>query len=184
MAVIDDERGAALRREARRQPGRDVERGFRLFQHGAVGTGVGQPAIRLAREAEGERSVLGQADETLAPAAFRADILPDRQGVEEFVGEDDGGAGRHVGDMRVPGDRRARRGQGCLLPRLQHGARLDETDVGGIEEARHDARGPQDIGHQRAAPGPELDQAHGVGRAHEAPDLGLPRARSARRTSG
>ena len=35
MAVIDDERGAALGREARRQPGHDVERGFRPFQHGA-----------------------------------------------------------------------------------------------------------------------------------------------------
>mgnify|MGYP004002689995 CR=1 FL=1 len=45
----------------------------------------------------------------------------------------------------------------------------------GGQKAIHTVGGAQGIGHQRAAPRAELDQAHHFGAAHLGPDMGAPK---------
>jgi hypothetical protein len=70
---------------------------------------------RLQQRAEGEIAVLVHHHHALVPAVVLLDRLMHRQRVEEFVGEDDGGAFRHLFQRLVPEDWHAVRLQGLRL---------------------------------------------------------------------
>ena len=95
-------------------------------------------------------------------------------------------SGRSVGrpaELVVPVHRQP--GQGRRLPLAQDRAGLDQVDrIGRLQKLGRHPRRAQRVGHQRAAPGTELDQRPrgraGRGRANAGPGPG----RSARRTAG
>ena len=117
------------------------------------------------------------ADQTLAPAAAATHVLPERQRVEEFVGEQDHRAARHLREHRMPRGRRCRGRERLALPSAQHRAGLDQVQTGGRDEFGGDpSPRPPGVGRQRAASGAEFHQPNRVRRTHRPPDLDAPRA--------
>ncbi len=116
-------------------------------------------------------------DDALVPAVGLLDRLVDWQCIDELVGDDDDGPARNVGERGVP-QRSARRN---LRSRRRCTSRIFGlistrcSDDGGAEvlDDLHRAHG---VGHQCAASGPELDDAHVFRRAHLFPDGGHPQA--------
>ena len=128
---------------------------IRVFQF----SGTGDEAEALA--------VVRKADAAFTPASLKADILPDRQGVEELVGDDQkrrvaGQGGNrvvcHCAFVASPVERR-------LLDLPQPGAGLHQMRAGCDAKLRSQARDAQDVGHQRAATGTQLDQMELLWRA-------------------
>ncbi len=76
--------------------------------------------------------------------------------------------------MPCDGPRRA--GQRLPLPAGEGRRHLDEMDVDGRVKGGKGARGPQEVGHQRAAAGAELDEPDGLRPAEGVPGLGRPDA--------
>jgi hypothetical protein len=76
----------------------------------------------------------------------------------------------------MPVDTGAAGGERLLLDGAEARARLDEMDLGGGGEARHDAHDPQEVGHQRAAAWAELGEHEASRRAHCLPDDDCPDA--------
>ena len=75
-------------------------------------------------------------DDALVPAVGLFDRLMNRQRVDEFVGDDDGGAARHIGEGGVPQHRHAEAFQPLLLHLLQLGADFDQMN----DDAPHENR--------------------------------------------
>ena len=71
----------------------------------------------------------------LVPAAAHALELPDGDGVEELVGNEDHRAERNLVQPLMPGDPVGRGGEGLALQGSQRRAELDEVDAGGSGEA-------------------------------------------------
>ena len=87
-------------------------------------------------DAEAQRSAVAvEADLAFAPAVSVAHELADGEAVEEFIGEDDGGAGRHGVEIVVVLD--AIGAETVGLRAAKCGAGFDEGDVGGVEKAGH-----------------------------------------------
>ena len=63
-----------------------------------------------------------------------------------------------------------------MLDRRKHRARFYQADLEHGAEVRSDARRPQSVAHQRAAPGAKFDQPHRIGRAHRRPHFRRPEA--------
>ena len=76
----------------------------------------------------------------------------------------------------MPGDFRAAGGEARTLGLLEHRRGFDQMHVERIEELRHDAGGPQEVGHQGAATGAKFDQAQALRQAQCAPELHGPKA--------
>ena len=196
VTVIDEQR-RAVRRAAMRaaMPPASARRGRRRPRRPCRAAPHRARAVRPAGRGEGfpdpRRTPTGrrrrQAPRSRSRQAVgRATVLPDRQRVEELVGEQHqpGRAGQSrstpcqaaAGSPRAPLPAAARR----------RGLDLDEVERraprGRPVHASPAAR--SDIGHQRAAARPELDQAQRRRPADYAPHLGGPQRRSARRTSG
>ena len=171
-AVIDEQRRPACRSEMAGKLRDDIERDRRLLEHSADRCGDLQRAPSRSRHAEGEVAVIVEPDQPLAPAFGRHHELVERQGVEELVGDRDDRAVERAGHRIVPD--RFEPFQRRRLPATQDGAGLDEMNGQRRMEARHDPRRPQHIGHQRAAPRPELDEAEPCRRAHRLPGMGRP----------
>jgi hypothetical protein len=131
---------------------------------------------RIGRQAEGEPARGIEADQPLVPAGVGAHELPDAEGIEEFVGDEERRPRPDVVEAVVPLDRHAGAGQGRFLALPQHGAGLDQGDANGVQEPRHDACGAQKIGHQRAAPRSQLDEPQRRRRTHRLPGGGAPHA--------
>ena len=114
-----------------------------------------------------------EGDEPLGPARRAAHELPDRQRVEEFVGDQQQ---RPVGQVvEIARAQTALRREPLRLRRAQApgSPRPDAAAARGGNPGTAAARA-QHIGHQRAAAGPQLDQEHRVGRAHPLPQIGAP----------
>ena len=129
---------------------------------------------RCRRRAAG----LVEADDALAPDAVGAHELPDRQRVEELVGDEEKRPVRHVVEAR-----RARRFRRPLPPsvfclaRSQRRARLDQMR----RRPRSRKSGALAATRRMSAisvprPGPSSTSRTGVGRADHAPDMDEPRA--------
>ena len=113
-------------------------------------------------EDEAEGAVRVHAHQALVPAPRPADELADRQGVQELVGDQQQRpVARQARRLVVPLHRQP--GQERRLPLAQGRAGLDQMDAHGGGERGHHPRRPQRVGHQRAAPGPELDHGHPAG---------------------
>ena len=95
-----------------------------------------------------------------------------RQRVEELVGDQQHRSLRHLVERGVPPDRLAREAR--ALQAAQARAGLDQMQAQARAKSRHLRRRPQDIRHQGAAAGPELDQQAGVGPAEVRPGPGEP----------
>ena len=115
------------------------------------------------------QGLTGKSHHPFAPAAAGPLKLPNRQGVEEFIGQQ---IKRSVGQVLhgigplgpIPGQR-------LRLPGAQDGRDLDQTQPQGFVKPRHGLGGAQDIGHQRAAAGAKFGQHKGGGLALIEPDL-------------
>ena len=137
------------------------------------GIGKGRGERREARRQGQPQGAVGcEPDHALAPALGGLVELAHRQGVEEFIGDQQERARRHVVEAFVPGRREA--GQGGALCPPERTAGVDEMQVECGVEARHGTGRAQRVGHQRAAAGSEFDQPHGRGRAHRPPALRQP----------
>ena len=165
VAIVDDQRPAAVAAQARADRGGDGTARF-----GDFGLGAGRRVRQQAREGrdagrqcKAQRLAVGcQADHALGPAARRLVELAHRQGIEELVGDQQRRARRHIVEAFVPG--RAPGGEGGLLDGAQRFVDLDEMKIDRGVKARDAARGAQGIGHQGAAAGSQLDQPHRRGR--------------------
>ena len=110
---------------------------------------------------------ISEAHHPLAPHALAALELTDRDGIEEFIGEKDHRALGRVLQPVMPAGRLAH-SFALLLP--QHRAGFDEVETGGGGEGGSSlAHGAQHVGHQRAAPRSEFDEAEGWRLAHGGP---------------
>ena len=174
MAVVDEQSRPALSRQTSADLEHQAVTDRADLEHLAFVRLRRDEPFGLGGEAESQLAGAVEADQPFMPAARAAHILPDRQRIEEFIGDQDGGAVRRLAEPRRPGDRRARRQQRIVLDRRQGRARVDEPDVERGAEFRRDARGAQRIAHQRAAARSEFDQAQGFGRAHRRPDFRRP----------
>ncbi len=170
IAVIDEERGAALARKTRRQVARQGPRRRPRLAHRA-GFRVAQ-RLGGGRIGKGQRAI-GKCDDALAPVVSAAHELADRERVQKFIGDEQHRAARHVRQIIVPPGRRAQR---LFLRRAQHRAALDQMQPRGAREVRHKPRGAERVLHQRAAARPELDQQNRIGRAHPLPQIDAPQA--------
>ena len=150
----------------------DVERQARLLEDGPGRRRDAQRLLTRGSQTEGEAATRIEPDEPLAPALRRHHELVERQGIEEFIGDDDHGAGQGVADIVVP-DRIGALQRG-RLPLAQNRAGLDEMHRDRLAKARDDPGRPQHVGHQRAPPRPELDQAQSRGCPHRLPEMGCP----------
>jgi hypothetical protein len=168
-AVVDDQRGAARRDEAVGEAFHGGHARPRNLQHRPGRGRRGKPGVRLGGEAEDQALAVGP-DQALAPAALRAHELPDRERVEELVGEGDRRAVRDVAEIGMPGQRDGGAREGRPLPGFEHGARFHEVQAQGVEEAGEGAPGSQGVGSKRSATGAELDEPHGVRAPHPLPD--------------
>src|SRR6476646_3891645 len=96
-------------------------------------------------------SVIGR-DQTLPPRAAAKDELPDRQGIDEFVGEHDKRSVRQRVELSMPAQRHWRSLEGVPLCLNRDIACLDERHGDAIEEFRNAPPGTDRILHQSAAP--------------------------------
>ena len=83
---------------------------------------------RIAGDADGKFSAGRDLDDTLVPAVGLFDRLVNRQRVDEFVGDDDDGAARNLGEGAMPQNRHAEAFQPLLLRLLQLGADFDQMN--------------------------------------------------------
>ena len=106
MAVIDDEGrpfiaypAANFERDRVGTPfiDRAGRRVTKLPRHGSIEMGQ-----RIACGTQSQIPLRGDVDDALVPAVGLLDRLVNRQCVNELVGDDDVGAGGHVGERRVP----------------------------------------------------------------------------------
>ncbi len=107
------------------------------------------------------------------PAAAVALELPDRQRVQELVGDQEKAARRDGIQVLVPGGRG--RGERPRLQGAERRARLHEMHAQRAAEIRRHSEGAQRVHHQSAAAGPELHEQHRIGPAHLRPDVGAPK---------
>ena len=136
-----------------------------------------EPRDRLRRQREGELAAGIDGDLALVPAGRTALRLVDGQGVEEFVGEHDRRARRHLGERRVPAHRHvAGVAQRVRLALPQGGAHLDEMHAQRPAEFGRGAGGADRIEHHGAAAGPDLDELEHGGRADLLPHFGGPQS--------
>ncbi len=184
VAVVDDERCAArlavrhdaaaeLEREAVAAP--FVDRADRRIAH-RLRQELLEQRQGIVADAEGEVAIDVELDRAFVPAVELLHRLMHRQRVEEFVGDDDERAVRHLVERVVPVDRHVDTAERLLLPLLKHRARLDHVHDDGVAEFRQNARGAQHVHHHGAAAGAKLDKADVLRRAHLAPDRCAPDA--------
>ncbi len=130
---------------------------------------------RVRREREGELVAGIDGDPALMPPGRPALRLMNGQGVEEFVGEHDRGAGRHLGERRMPAHRHvAGVAQRVRLALPQSRAHLDELHPQHAAELGRGAGGADGIEHHGAAAGADLDELEHGRRADLLPHLGGP----------
>jgi len=128
---------------------------------------------RQRRRAQGQTARVVQPYDTLVPAAALLDELADRERIQELAGDQQRRPVRHAGQALVPVRPGVRQRRG--LPGAQDGAGLDQMQLRGIARRRHGlGNGAQRVGHQRAAPGPQLDQPYRRGPTHGIPQRGAP----------
>ena len=80
--------------------------------------GRGEVRQRIAGDAEGEIAAAVDLDDALVPAVRFLDGLMHRQRVDEFVGDHDDRAGRHLFERVVPEDRNFEVAEPLLLGAL------------------------------------------------------------------
>ena len=131
---------------------------------------------RLRGIGEGELAVVTDLDLAQVPAAVALDGLVHRQRVEEFVGDDDGGAVRHFVEARVPLHRHAQRLERFLLVADEDRIDLHQVQRHGMAERRQTliARMASTIMVPR--PGPSSMTRKAIRRAHLLPHRAHPQA--------
>src|SRR5579863_8830310 len=177
VAVIDEERGAALARDLDAQGFAERCRGGAKLCDGAILRlrQLSGKQARLRVEIEGQAfAVAREGNASLMPCPARALELTDRQRVEEFIGDEQHRTMRQSYNVVVKHRRESR--EFFLLHAAQHGAALDEMQTHSFCKARHVTRRAQRVNHHRAATGPELDEQHRVRRAEALPVIRAPRA--------
>ena len=174
IAVIDDQRRAALSHDAAAERLRDIDRRRRSARDRSVGVRASRSGsiARLAVAPEEKRSS--------APSPMRRSCQPPCAS-NCWIGSASKNslAISSIGPAAGSRCRRgiaARSGRACPLARCAAPGLLDEMQPQGVGKARHAARGAQGIGHQGAAAGAELDQQHRIGRAEPLPIIGAPQA--------
>ena len=182
--VIDDQRPAAVTADARADGGgecacRSGDLGF------SAGRRLGQEAREgrdAGRQGKAQRLAVGrEADHAFAPAALRLVELAHRQGVEEFVGDHQRRARRHIVEALVPG--RLPGGERRPLGGTQRFVDVDEMQADRAMKVRHAARGAQGVGHQGR--GRARARSVSARRAVPSPASARPARRpKSRRTSG
>ena len=131
VAVVDDQRRAALAHHALADAEREivgapfVDRADRRVAHGR-GHELVEQRDHLVGNAEHEIVVAVDLDHALVPAVELLDRLVDRQRVEEFVGEDDRRAVRHLLERLVPHRRHVDGAERLLLLLAQLRIDLDQ----------------------------------------------------------
>ncbi len=98
--------------------------------------------------------------------------MPDRQRVEEFVGDQQ----QPPGWQRLDALDKMRLGDSepALLLGAQNRARFDEVQPERLPKRRQGRGGAQEVLHQRAAPRPQLGQDDRIGPADPLPQIGAP----------
>ena len=175
VTVVDHESRAAMRCNAGGDLFRDGCTRGRDFGSLALGRiARGCRKRRVARKRYGRKhwheAFAVEPDITLAPALLRALVLCHRQGVEEFIGDEEEGQGRQGGDAVVP--RRMR--YAGFLRVAEHGARFDEMNLRRIPHAGNAADCTQEVGHQCASPGTEFGDGDAFRCALSQPLVGEP----------
>ena len=185
VAVVDDERGAALGRKPAADLGGEHDRrrrdlgdraGRRVAQLG--GQQCGGLRTRRRQAEDQRRAIATEGDQAFAPAFGALFELADRQGVEELVGDQQQRALGHLVQALVPTRREvAGAGRQALsLSRAKLRAELYQMQIERAVEPGHQAGGAQGVDHQRAATRPQLDQAQRLRAAHALPGVGAPEA--------
>ncbi len=179
MAIVDHQRGAAAEHPLGEVGRPLIGAPFENLADRSLGDRwrqVGLEAFQgLRSERKGEFVAGIDGDPPLMPAGRPPLGLVDGQGVEELVGEDDGGSGRRGGEGLVPAYRDIPdAAQRFALALLQGRAHLDEMHPRRAAEIGDAARRPQRVEHHGAAAGAELDDLDGVRRAHLPPYLDCP----------
>ena len=184
MTVIGDQRGDRRLlgpRGERRQKGRRPRAASRRWRRrpsssrSDAGTASRRRALPHRRR---RRRASPSVTQRSRHAPSYAHDLPDGKGIDEFVGDEDERAVRHVFDRLAPvqrgrGDRAASR----AATSRKHGAGLDQGDgecCRGVPAPAPKTRSASAI--KRAAPRPELGDDHRGGLAHGLPDRGRPDA--------
>jgi hypothetical protein len=98
--------------------------------------------------------------------------LPDRQCIEEFIGDEQHRARRQFARIVEPD--RCRIKEPPLLLGAQQRARLDEVETQSPAKLRHRAGGAQQVGGEGAAAGTEFGEDHRVGPADHLPHARAP----------
>ena len=129
-----------------------------------------RPAFRSLGKSEATVGV--ERDEPLGPFRVSAHQLPDRQRVEELIGDHQQRPRRQRLD--AVDKLRLGRGEPPLLLGAQHRACFDEIETQRAAERRHAGGGAQQIGHQRAMPRTQLGQNDRIGPADTLPQIGAP----------
>jgi hypothetical protein len=162
--VIQDQRRAALHRQAPRQPRGPALRRLPHLLHRPFGRDGGQEGWGFHRPLdEGARRHM-----PLEPGLAAPDELPDRQRVEEFICQQQHRPVRHLrqpvvpAGHRIPQHPRLRRAQAGGGLHQMHPQRPPERDG-------HFAHRAQRVRHQRAAARPAFHQQHRVRPAHLLP---------------
>ena len=174
VAVIDHQRRAALMHQPAAERQRQivgapfVDRADRRVPHAGRHELIEQ-RDQIVGDAERELAVRVDLDHALVPAVELLDRLVHRQCVEQLVGENDGGAVRHLVEGLMPHHRHVERGHGLLLALLQRRADLDQMHHDRGAECRHHLHRAQRIEHHGAAAGAELDQPHVLRLSHLMP---------------
>ena len=188
IAIVDDQRRAAIARD-----GAGDLFGDRLARRGFIdATASARRAVRALRrpgtarrERESRAAPSRQRHHAFAPAALGLHILPDRQGIEEFVGDEkERPSSTHRSKLSLTSERHVGN-PSAFLPALCAAPDLPRPAPRRVRrEIPASSCGAQRIRHQRAASGSELDQTRPLpafpDRARLAPATG----RSIRRTSG
>ena len=176
MAEVDDEGRAVIGNDACGKGARECLPRRRAFDDGA-----GRCAPEAGLDGDGcgggEAERLGRGrkrDGAFLPGAVHSLELPDRQRVEELVGNDQRRARGHGLEPLVP--RRAGVGEPGGLLLAQALARLDEVQVDGGTKVRHDPHGAQRIGQESAATRAKLHEVHPLWLAHGLPHRRAPEA--------
>src|SRR6516165_11281908 len=179
IPVIDEQRGARLPRKASTERRRQSKSGGTNLDDGTLLSAVTQALWnqqshdRAWRSLDEDEAILTvQRHQSLRPVDAAAHELPNRQSVEELVGDEQHRAVGQILEARYPDRFRLR--EALLLHGAERGTRFDQMEAQRAIKIRHGCRGAQQIADQHAATGSELREDDGIGSAQLTPHHGAP----------
>ena len=131
---------------------------------------------RFRRKTKAKLPILASTDAPLMPVAAPKLVLRDRQRIEKLIRDNEGRGPGHGLEPLVPGDRKTRLTKRLFLPGGKDGTGLDQMDIECSRKSGYRLKRPQDIRHQRAPAGAQLNQLEGRRLVHRGPGVDAPNA--------